>query len=67
MATELRKRVTRVTSINGRRYMVSIDVGGLVIREYRCRRELLLPFPVALTRAAWLAGDKKRKVKRSAI
>jgi hypothetical protein len=68
MATRLSKPVTRVVTIGGDYYKVTLDFAGIIFRRFRSpqRRELLLPYETALIRAAWINGDKpkRRKVKR---
>lgn len=64
--TRLTKPVTRVVEISGDRWNVTLDYAGVTFRPFRCRTRLTLPYPMALTRAAWIAGEKdgKRKPKR---
>ena len=72
MATKLSKPVTRVTEINGDRWNVTLDYAGVSFRPYRGRTLVMLPYTMALTRAAWVAGEKdkpkrRKRVKRSKI
>lgn len=67
----INKPITRVVDIDGSAWNVTLGFAGISFRAYRSRKtsEMLLPFPTALSRAAWLNGDKpkrKRKVKRGA-
>lgn len=63
------KPINRVVDIDGSAWNVTLGFAGITFRAYRSRKssEMLLPFPVALSRAAWLNGDKpkrKRKARR---
>lgn len=72
MTMRLTKPVTRIIEISGDRWNVTLGFAGLSFRAYRSpkRSEILLPYPIGLQKAAWLAGDRptrKRRVKRGAI
>lgn len=69
MAMRITKPITRVVDIDGSAWNVTLGYAGISFRAYRSRRtsEMLLPFSTALSRAAWLNGEKpkrKRKTRR---
>ena len=81
MTTPLRKPVTRSIVVDGQTMNVSLEYSGISFRFHRSRKgsEMLLPYSVALVRAAMLCGDAKiaaragvkkprsRRIRRGAI
>ena len=61
MATPLRKPVTRSIMVDGQLMNVSLDYSGVTFHFYRSRKSgtMLLPYSVALIRAAMLCADAK--------
>lgn len=67
--TRLNKPITRVVTINGDYYNVTMSLAGISFRRFRSpeRFELLLPFETALIRAAWINGEKDGKKRRRTV
>ncbi|MBA3645315.1 MAG: hypothetical protein H0W63_03985 [Gemmatimonadaceae bacterium] len=64
MATKLTKPVTRLVEIRGgERWNVTLTPDGVSFRPYQCRTAFLLPYPAAITRAAWLKADADKAAK----
>jgi len=61
MATPLRKPVTRTILVDGQKMNVTLGYSGLEFHFYRSRKvgTMLLPYSIALVRAAMLSGDAK--------
>lgn len=66
--TRLTKPVTRVVEIDGHKWNVTLDYAGVTFRAFRARSSSAFtqPYSQALTRAAWLNGEKpaKKRIKR---
>lgn len=64
--TALTKPVTRKIEIDGSIWNVTLDYAGVTFRAFRSREKsaITLPYAHALTRAAWIAGEKEDKPRR---
>lgn len=66
MTTRLTKPVTRIVTIEGDLWNVTLDYASITFRAFRSpkRSEIMLPYPAGLSRAAWLNGDRPKRKKK---